>query len=331
MSKLDNLVRSKGYKNFMAKLYGIGAAVVILGAMFKIMHWPGADPMIVAGMSTEAIIFLFSAFEPLHVEYDWSLVFPELAGMDHEGAELNPVEEGEEGEEHHAAVPAASGRRGAAMGGNVVINGVLPSADPISQQLDKMLEDAKIGPELVESLAKGMQNLADSANSLNGMATAATASDKFVTNMDNAANAVDELAEAYRRNAASINKDSETSDAYLYSLKDATDAVASLSNIYKETAQTLSKGDVSYVEELKKMASSLSSINAMYEIQLQNSTTQLEATKQVQDKIQNMVVNFANSADDVLKYKEQVDALSRKVAELNKVYGNMLAAMQTRI
>ena len=74
MSNLDNLVRSKGYKNFMAKLYGIGAAVVILGAMFKIMHWPGADLMIVVGMSTEAIIFLFSAIEPLHVEYDWSLV-----------------------------------------------------------------------------------------------------------------------------------------------------------------------------------------------------------------------------------------------------------------
>ena len=83
MSKLDNLVRSKGYKNFMAKLYGIGAAIVILGAMFKIMHWPGADLMIVVGMSTEAIIFLFSAIEPLHVEYDWSLVYPELAGMDH--------------------------------------------------------------------------------------------------------------------------------------------------------------------------------------------------------------------------------------------------------
>ena len=145
------------------------------------------------------------------------------------------------------------------------------------------------------------------------------------------ADAVTELSDAYRRNAASINKDSETSEAYLDSLRDATNSVATLSNIYKETAQTLAKGDVSYVEELKKMATSLSSINAMYEIQLQNSTSQLEATKQVQDKIQNMVVNFANSADDVLKYKEQVDALSRKVAELNKVYGNMLAAMQTRI
>jgi len=287
--------------------------------MFKIMHWPGADLMIVVGMSTEAIIFLFSAIEPLHVEYDWSLVYPELAGM-HDGVEHNSDDDEEELDE------AVSGRRGGNAGANVVMAG-----NPMTQQLDKMLEDAKIGPELIESLGKGMQNLADSANSLNGMATAVAATDKFVTNMDSAADAVTELSDAYRRNAASINKDSETSEAYLDSLRDATNSVATLSNIYKETAQTLAKGDVSYVEELKKMATSLSSINAMYEIQLQNSTSQLEATKQVQDKIQNMVVNFANSADDVLKYKEQVDALSRKVAELNKVYGNMLAAMQTRI
>lgn len=326
MSKLDNLVRSKGYKNFMAKLYGIGAAIVILGAMFKIMHWPGADLMIVVGMSTEAIIFLFSAIEPLHVEYDWSLVYPELAGMDHGEAELHSDDDDDDDDDEgreHISIP--SGRRN--VGGGVVMQ----MNDPLSQQLDKMLEDAKIGPELLESLGKGMQNLADSANSLNGMTTAVAATDKFVSNMDNAAEAITELTDAYHRNAASINKDSETSEAYLDSLKDATNSVATLSNIYKETAQTLAKGDVSYVEELKKMATSLSSINAMYEIQLQNSTSQLEATKQVQDKIQNMVVNFANSADDVLKYKEQVDALSRKVAELNKVYGNMLAAMQTRI
>ena len=324
MSKLDNLVRSKGYKNFMAKLYGIGAAIVILGAMFKIMHWPGADLMIVVGMSTEAIIFLFSAIEPLHVEYDWSLVYPELAGMDHGDAELHSDDDDDDDEEGREHISIHSGRRN--MGGVA-----MQMNDPLSQQLDKMLEDAKIGPELLESLGKGMQNLADSANSLNGMTTAVAATDKFVSNMDNAAEAITELTDAYHRNAASINKDSETSEAYLDSLKDATNSVATLSNIYTETAQTLAKGDVSYVEELKKMATSLSSINAMYEIQLQNSTSQLEATKQVQDKIQNMVVNFANSADDVLKYKEQVDALSRKVAELNKVYGNMLAAMQTRI
>ncbi|MGB0427339.1 MAG: gliding motility protein GldL [Flavobacteriales bacterium] len=73
---------SKKGKNFMAKLYGIGAAVVILGALFKILHWPGADIMLIVGLGTEAIIFFFSAFEKPGKEYDWSLVYPELAGMD---------------------------------------------------------------------------------------------------------------------------------------------------------------------------------------------------------------------------------------------------------
>ena len=81
MSFIDNLVRSKGYKNFMAKLYGWGAAVVIIGALFKINHWPGAVPMLILGMGTESVIFFLSAFEPPHVEWDWSLVYPELAGM----------------------------------------------------------------------------------------------------------------------------------------------------------------------------------------------------------------------------------------------------------
>ena len=77
-------MQSKAMKNFMAKLYGIGAAVVILGAMFKIMHWPGAGPMLVCGLTTEAIIFFFSAFEKPHEDPDWALVYPELA-MGHAG------------------------------------------------------------------------------------------------------------------------------------------------------------------------------------------------------------------------------------------------------
>ena len=65
----------------MAKLYGWGAAVVILGALFKIQHWPGAGIMLTIGLLTEAFIFFFSAFEKPHEEPDWSLVYPELAGM----------------------------------------------------------------------------------------------------------------------------------------------------------------------------------------------------------------------------------------------------------
>ena len=302
MSKIDNLVRSKGYKNFMSKLYGWGASAVIIGALFKINHWPGAVPMLIVGMGTEAVIFFLSAFEPLHIEWDWSLVYPELAGM-----------------------------KGAETPEDQLLGGTTSNGEPLTQQLDKMLADAKIGPELVERLGHGMENLANSANSLNNMTTAVAATDKFVTNMDVAAEAVNDLSAAYKRTTDSINHDYELSSTYSESLKGATAAVTNLSNIYQETAQTLRAGDTSYVDELKKMASSLSSINAMYEIQMQNSSSQLEATKEVRERMQNMVANFAESAEGVLKYKEQVDALTRKVAELNQVYGNMLAAMQTRI
>ncbi|MBO7488705.1 MAG: gliding motility protein GldL [Bacteroidales bacterium] len=283
----------------MSKLYGWGASAVIIGALFKINHWPGAVPMLILGMGTESLIFFLSAFEPLHIEWDWSLVYPELAGM---------------------------------KGDDVVDPNALKSeSGSVTEELDKMLADAKIGPELVERLGKGMENLANSANSLNNMTTAVAATDKFVSNMDVAAEAVNDLSEAYKRTTESINHDFELSSSYSESLKGATAAVSSLSSIYQETAQTLRTGDTSYVDELKKMASSLSSINAMYELQMQNSSMQLEATKEVQERMQSMVANFAESAEGVLKYKEQVDALTRKVAELNNVYGNMLAAMQTRI
>ena len=114
------------------------------------------------------------------------------------------------------------------------------------------------------------------------------------------------------------------------SVQEATSAVSTLANIYKETANTLSVGDASYLDELKTMASSLSSINALYEMQIQNSSTQLEATQPVQERIDNLVVNFADTAENVLRYKEQVNALSKKVGALNDIYGNMLAAMQTK-
>ena len=86
-------VNGKRFKNFMAKLYGIGAAVVILGALFKIMHWEGANYMLVVGLGTEAVIFFFSAFEKPATDYDWSLVYPELAGMNDPNAAKRPAQQ----------------------------------------------------------------------------------------------------------------------------------------------------------------------------------------------------------------------------------------------
>lgn len=284
MSFIDNIVRSKTYKTFMGYLYGWGAAVVIIGALFKIMHWPGANAMLIAGMGTETIIFFLSAFEPPHKEWDWSLVYPELAGMIEETPLLD-------------------------KNGNPIESATPVSKDPLSAKLDKMLEDANISPELIDRLGQGMQNLADSANSMNNMANVTAATDKFVSNMDNVAGQAGKLLE---------------------SMQGAPEAISTLSSIYRETAESLG-GEVSYVEEMKKMSASLSSINAMYEMQINNASTQMNLNKEFEEKMSAMLTNFTDSADGIMKYKEQVDALTRKVAELNNVYGNMLAAMQTRI
>ena len=289
MSFINNLVRSKGYKTFMAYLYGWGASVVIVGALFKIMHWPFANEMLIAGMSTEGIIFFLSAFEPPHKEWDWSLVYPELAGMVDEAALDNGEVEYDEN-------------------GNPIEKAPI-SADPLTSKLDKMLEDAHITSELIDRLGQGMQNLADSANSMNNMASVTAATDKFVSNLDGVASQAGRLLE---------------------SMQGAPEAISTLSTIYQETAQSLS-GEVSYAEEMKKMSASLSSINAMYEMQINNVSTQMNLNKEFEEKMSTMLANFSDSADGIKKYKEQVDALTRKVAELNNVYGNMLAAMQTRI
>jgi hypothetical protein len=148
-------VNGKGFKNFMAKLYGIGAAVVIMGAMFKILHWPGADIMLIVGLSTESVIFFFSAFEKPASEYDWSLVYPELAGID-------DLDEDERIDGRNNAVGGGGGGGGT-----------------IAHELDAMLEEAKIDSELIQSLGDGLRRFGDAATKLNGTIDASAATEEY--------------------------------------------------------------------------------------------------------------------------------------------------------
>jgi len=175
---LAQITQSKGFKSFMGKLYGLGAAVVILGALFKIQHWEGAGLMLTIGLLTEAVIFFFSAFEPPHEEVDWSLVYPELAGMHEPGAE------------RHKKVKPASG-------------------DPVSQQLDKLLTDAKIGPELIESLGTGLRSLSENTSKMASVTNAAVATEEYAKNVANASKEVSALANSYKSASATLSSKEE--------------------------------------------------------------------------------------------------------------------------
>ena len=160
----------------MAKLYGFGAAVVIVGAMFKIMHWPGAGAMLVIGLSTEAVIFIFSAFEPIHEDPKWELVYPELALAHADDFDPHAIES--KSHDKHESV---------------------------TESLDKMLEEAKIDGQLLERLGDGMRALGENASQLKSVTTAAAATDSYVSSLQAASDKVSSLSEAYERASVSIS------------------------------------------------------------------------------------------------------------------------------
>ena len=329
---LNNIVRSRGFRNFMAKLYGLGASVVILGALFKINHYAGADIMLIVGLGTESLIFFFSAFEPPHVEPDWSLVYPELAGMYHEG------------DTHKRP----------------------------TQELDDLLSEANIGPELIQSLGTGLRKMSDNAAKLADISDAASVTNDYVSNVRGASASVADLNQSYKVTADALKKDANTSEEYLRNLKSAAEGASSLSDSYakaakglinelevtnqftegikaatqsanalaekyKQSAEAISEStkaldftssdSAAYTEELKKVSNNLAALNAAYELQLQATNRQAEAAATIQKTLESFMDNLGTSSEKTLAYKEQLDTLTERVASLNRVYGNMLNAM----
>jgi len=161
---LSGIVQSSGWKNFMAKLYGIGASIVIVGALFKIQHWQGAGLMLTVGLLTEAVIFFFSAFEPLHEEIDWTLVYPELAGIPED--ETESLASHGSGRARDAGAIGSGGYSGGGFGGGGYGGGAGSAA---LAKFDEMLEKAEITPELFQKLGEGMKKFGTATTNISAM------------------------------------------------------------------------------------------------------------------------------------------------------------------
>lgn len=206
--------QGKAFKQIMAKLYGFGAAIVIVGALFKIQHWEGAGVMLTVGLLTEAVIFFFSAFEPPHEEVDWSLVYPELAGMHEPGADRKKPK--------------------------------VTSGDPVAQYLDKMMADAKVGPELIQSLGTGLKSLGENTAKMASLSNAAVATDEYSKNITAASKTVTDLTASYQKVAQTMNGMTTAHQELLNNLN----------NTVEDTKR--------YKEEVSKLAKNLSSLNTIY-------------------------------------------------------------------
>lgn len=224
---------TKKWKLFMAKLYGIGAAVVILGALFKIMHWPGADAALIGGLGAEAVIFFFSAFEPLHEDPKWELVYPELALAHDEDFDL------------HAYIDE-KGDSGTQGGGG--------SATGITEQFDSLLEEAKIDADLLNRLGDGIRTLSDNAEGLKAVSGAAAATDSYVASLEGASENVKTLSNTYERASESLlglATSAEEGHSFGEQLQKVSTNLGALNNVYELQL----KGSSSHLEATEKFQS----------------------------------------------------------------------------
>ncbi|MDD3737817.1 MAG: gliding motility protein GldL [Lentimicrobiaceae bacterium] len=349
---LQSIVTSKGYKLFMAKLYGIGAAVAITGALFKIVHLPGANIMLIAGLSAEAIIFFFSAFEPPYVEPDWSLVYPELAGMYEHMRPTKKEKKVKDKDKKQVTAPGV--------------------AKTPTQELDDMLTQAKIGPELIESLGEGMRRMSENVSKMSNVTDSAITSDTFVRNVTEASKSASELSKSYQNMGRVLDEDAKVTGEFSNSIKSAASTASNLAQTYEEvsgaikkeinvaqtfsntmseaansannlvqkyneSAELLSKSaDIlnfsasdskNYNEQLQKISNNLATLNNIYEMQVKSVTSQVDSSKELTNSVSNFLSTLETSAKNMDNYQKELSALTQRVAALNQVYGNMLSAM----
>jgi gliding motility-associated protein GldL len=309
MASLADIVESSGWKKFMAKLYGWGASIVIIGALFKIQHWKFAGLFLTMGLLTEAIIFFFSAFEPLHEELDWTLVYPELAGM----SEQDEMEEMKE--------------VGAGFGGRPV------------ERIENLLGEASLNEDTLKNIGSGLQKLNVAASGIAEISGATAATKEFLSNIQAASTSVGSMNETYNITAQSI-KDSASSlaTAYLASAEQVSKSGLDVAGSYQKIADTLkgehemiSQSGRTHEQHLESLNKNLSALNAVYELQVKEGSDHLKGTQKVYAGIEDMISRLKDSIDETNRYKDEVVKLRDNLSSLNNIYGNMLSAMNVII
>ncbi|MCQ2605245.1 MAG: gliding motility protein GldL [Bacteroidales bacterium] len=337
MMSIAELVETDGYKKFMAKVYGWGASVVMIGALFKIQHYPGAGPMLVVGLLTEAIIFFFSAFEPVHAEIDWTLVYPELI----------PTPEGEEVEGIQDTTPLTTFLKEKLAGkieGGGIGGGSAAGGNALSK-FDEMLEQGKLGPELFERLGSNLEALNSNVANMSDLSNAAVATNSYVENINTAAGSVSSLSGAFAASADKLSQSvndiassaQQTANSIAAEGQKTASMIATAGSGYEQMLLGLNAnfsiiGDTTkaQAEQQEALSKNLSALNAVYEMQLKNSSQNLSATEQITSGINSIMSDLQSTASDVAQYKAEISKLSQNLAALNTVYGNMLNAMSIK-
>ena len=284
-------------QRFFNFAYSIGAAVVIWGALFKILHLPGGNTLLCVGMGTEVLMFILTAFDRPAKEYKWEEVFPVLATNDPEDR------------------PDFNGGGGGIIigGGTGGGSGVKIDGTAVSDQQARHAVGIPDGINLTEedsrSLSESIAKMAAASDQLSRMAELTDATQQYLSRMS----AISEHMERLRATTEALN---QVSDVLLGSYRAITD-----------NSENITRSSTGYVEQMDSLNRNISGLNAIYEIQLKSISSQLDSIDRVNRGLKDIRDMYEKSARESTSYCDETEKLAHNMKQLNSVYERMVKAM----
>ena len=284
-------------QRFFNFAYSIGAAVVIWGALFKILHLPGGNTLLCVGMGTEVLMFILTAFDRPAKEYKWEEVFPVLATNDPEDR------------------PDFNGGGGGIIigGGTGGGSGVKIDGTAVSDQQARHAVGIPDGINLTEgdsrSLSESIAKMAAASDQLSRMAELTDATQQYLSQMS----AISEQMERLRATTEALN---QVSDVLLGSYRAITD-----------NSENITRSSTGYVEQMDSLNRNISGLNAIYEIQLKSISSQLDSIDRVNRGLKDIRDMYEKSARESTSYCDETEKLAHNMKQLNSVYERMVKAM----
>lgn len=306
-NRIEKFLSSDKGQRFFNFAYSIGAAVVIWGALFKILHLPGGSLLLSIGMGTEVLMFILSAFDTPPKTYHWEEVFPVLNSKDPED---RPDFSGGKG----TVIIGGSGK-----GGNSGGNGGYAGNNGGGNYPDVSATDARRAVGIPEglnlsdadtqSLTESIQKMSAAADQLSRMAELTDATQQYLTQLSGIAEQMDRL----RQTTESLTNVSNT---LLQSYRNIT-----------ENSEGISDTSQGYVTGMETLNRNINGLNTIYEIQLKSISSQIDNIDRVNTGLRNIRDMYERSASDSNRYCQEAEKMTQYIQQLNSVYEKMITAM----
>lgn len=303
LSGIAKFISSEKGQRFFNFAYSIGAAIVIWGALFKILHLPGGNTLLSIGMGTEVMMFLLTAFDRPPKEYKWEDVFPVLESKDPED---RPDFHGGGGGIVIGGGGSVSG--GIVTGGQGAASGVVVSAQDARNAVG-IPEGINLSEEQTAALSDSIAKMSAAADQLSRMAELTCATQTYLDQMSSIAQEMERL----RDTTTALNN---VSDVLLRSYE----AITGNSSLINESS-------TGYVEQMQSLNRNISGLNTIYEIQLKSISSQLDSIDRVNRGIKDIRDMYEKSAEQSSRYCEETEKMARYMKQLNQVYEKMITAM----